>query len=317
MKLLAGIKLLSAEPSSGFLKRTSIIHGGLKRTFQIYLPVVYKTLSLKPLVIALHGRGGNSDSMILLTRNGLNSIADREGFIVLYPDGVGMNWNDGRKDHKADDRAHIENIDDVGFISALINMMIGDYGADPGKVYITGISNGAIMAYRLACELSEKIAAIAAVDGNMPGSFLNGCKPYSPVNVLAINNTLDPLVPYNGGTIRTGLTRKNLGTVLSVAESVNFWVDRNQCFNEFPEEHLPAAGPGDETRVTKSLYENPHDGIEVVLYTIHGGGHTWPGGLQYMPEAIIGKTCRNFDANAIIWAFFRKHSKKLQEALNE
>ena len=150
------------------IRRASFIHDNLKRTFNIHIPSFYNKSVQVPLVIALHGRGGNGWSMILLTRKGFNKLADKDGFIMVYPDGIELNWNDGRMDEEANDRAHRENIDDVGFISALIDTMIKDYNINPKRVYVTGISNGAIMSYRLACELSHKITAIAPVDGNIP-----------------------------------------------------------------------------------------------------------------------------------------------------
>ncbi|HEX2967593.1 MAG TPA: PHB depolymerase family esterase [Bacteroidales bacterium] len=317
LKFLAESGFIALEPSAGYLKKYSIMHAGLKRTFKIYFPEKKENENLlKPLVIALHGRGGNGDSMILLTRNGLNSLADHEGFYVLYPEGIGMNWNDGRRGEKVNDRAHLENIDDTGFISLLIDLMIKDHNTDPGRVYVTGISNGAIMAFRLACELSGKIMAIAPVDGSMPENFLHECTPGNPISVLAINNTRDPLVPYNGGSIHAGLTRKNLGNVLSVDESINFWVSRNHCNQTPGEKELPGDNINN-IRVTGKFFFNGMEGTGVVLYTIHGGGHTWPGGLQYLPSLIIGRTCRTFNANRIIWDFFKHHSKRLQEAMDE
>jgi polyhydroxybutyrate depolymerase len=174
VKLLAGLNLVSVSALSGKDLRTSFIHDSLKRTFNIHIPASFdKTVQL-PLVIALHGRGANGASMVFLTHKGFNKMADKDGFIMVYPDGIELNWNDGRMDEEANDRAHRENIDDVGFISALIDSLINDYNIDPKRVYVTGISNGAIMSYRLACELSDKITAIAPVDGiSLPCFFLN------------------------------------------------------------------------------------------------------------------------------------------------
>lgn len=312
LKMLAGAKLLSFERSSGSIIRASIIHEYFQRTFKIYFPPGSDRPVPKALVIVLHGRGGNGESMILLTRNGINRIADEEGFLVVYPDGIEMNWNDGRKDHVPDDRAHKENIDDVGFISKLIDKMIMDYHADPDKVYITGISNGAIMAYRLACELSDKVTAIAPVAGSMPCSLIDTCMPVRPVSVMAINNTHDPLVPYDGGDIRSGLTRLYLGKVLSAEESVQLWVKWNGCSPVATIHDLPDVNPEDDIKTTMRSYVGCN--AEVILYTVHGAGHTWPGGLQYLPAKIIGKTSMDFDANEVIWSFFKKHTAKLHEA---
>lgn len=316
LRLLGQAGLVSINTSKGRRYRTSMVHGNIRRTFNIYLPAQNNTAE-KPLVIVLHGRGANGESMELLTRNGFNKLSDREGFLVVYPDGVGMTWNDGRKDQKTKDRAHLENIDDVGFISALIDFMINNYGASREKVFVTGLSNGAIMAYRLGCELPERLSAIAPVDGNIPRTFCEECRPGKPLSVMAINNTDDPLVPFEGGVIQSGLARLDLGKVISTAESIKFWVKRNNCSSVPVEEEVsPGDAPG-RLRVTKESYHDGMEGTGVVLITIHGGGHTWPGGVQYMPERIIGKTCRNYNATEEIWSFFRQHSVRLQEAVHE
>ena len=212
-------------------------------------------------------------------------------------------------DEEANDRAHRENIDDVGFISTLIDILIEDYNIDPERVYVTGISNGAIMSYRLACELSYKITAIAPVDGNIPHLLLHECDPIMPVSVLAINNVNDPLVPYEGGNIYSSFRHLNLGKVLSVNQSIEFWVTRNKCSTKPVVIEEPDIYPKDGTRVTRNEYINHINGTEVILYSIDGGGHTWPGGFQYLPSFIVGKTCRDIDANQVIWSFFKKHSR--------
>lgn len=316
LRMLAGADILSFESTSGKIHNSSLLHGNLKRTFRIYIPPGIGHSGSPPLVILLHGRGGNAESMIILTRRGVNSLADKHQFIVVYPDGVELNWNDGRTAEESPDRAHIENIDDVGFISALADLMVKDYSVDPQRIYVGGISNGAIMSYRIGCELAHKVAAIAAVDGNMPGILSRGCLPALPVPVLAINNTDDPLVPYHGGIIHAGIPRTKLGRVLSVDESIAFWVNRNGCLKN-PVTREIDAFPDDGIRVTIHHYEASENDAEVILYTIHGGGHTWPGGLQYLPEKIVGRTCRDFDANVVIWEFFKQHSLNLEKVTNE
>ncbi len=309
LKILVGINLISIPAFAGRDQRTSFIHDGLKRTFNIHFPSVYGDSVQVPLVIALHGRGTTGLSMVLLTRRGFNKLADRDGFIMVYPDGIELNWNDGRMDEEANDRAHRENINDVGFISELIDTMIEDYNIDPKRVYITGISNGAIMSYRLACEISHKITAIAPVDGSISYLLFPECSPSRPVSVLAINNLNDPLIPYEGGDITGKIRRIKLGKVLSVNESVEFWVNRNKCLVTPVVTEEPDRDPRDGTKVTRSHYTDGIEGSEVILYSIEGGGHTWPGGIQYLPAWIIGKTSKDIDANEIIWSFFKSHSR--------
>jgi polyhydroxybutyrate depolymerase len=307
--VLAGINLISFPALAGDDQKNSFMHDGLKRTFNIHIPAIFDKSEQFPLVIALHGRGSNGTGMILLTRKGFNKLADKDGFIMVYPDGIELNWNDGRMDEEANDRAHRENIDDVGFLSALIDSMIKNYNINPKRVYVTGISNGAIMSYRLACELSHKITAIAPVDGNIPYMLFPQCSPSRPVSVLAINNTNDPRVPFEGGEIYGQFHRIKLGKVLSVNESIGFWVNRNMCSTTPVVAEVPDRDPGDGSTVTMEQYFNGLDGTEVILYAVDGGGHTWPGGFQYLPAGIIGKTCRDFDANEVIWTFFKKHSR--------
>jgi polyhydroxybutyrate depolymerase len=309
VKIMAGINLISVPAFAGRDLRSSFMHDSLKRTFNIHIPPSYDKSVQLPLVIALHGRGANGASMVILTHKGFNKMSDQDGFIIVYPDGIELNWNDGRMDEEANDRAHRDNIDDVSFISALIDSMIQDYNINPKRVYVTGISNGAIMSYRLACELSHKITAIAPVDGNIPTMIFTECSPDRAVSVLAINNTDDPLVPFQGGEIYGQFHRIKLGKVLSVDESIGFWVTRNRCSVTPAVTEEPDLDPKDGTRVTRKQYANGIEGTEVILYAVDGGGHTWPGGVQYLPAWIIGKTCRDFDACEVIWSFFKKHSR--------
>lgn len=307
--LLTGLSLVSFATPPGKNEKASLIHDNLERTFHIHFPDKYIKSTRLPLVIALHGKGGEGESMILVTRRGFDSLADRDGFIVVYPDGIDKGWNDGRIDEESNDRAHKENIDDVGFISALIDRMVNDYNIDPNRVYVTGISNGAIMSYRLACELSSKITAIAPVDGNIPYLLSDECSPSRPVSVLAINNVDDPLVPFEGGEIWGHFHRVKLGKVLSVNESIGFWIRMNKC-SEIPLiDQEPDRDPNDGTRVLRKEFKNGIEGTEVILYKIDGGGHTWPDGLQYLPAWVIGRTSRDINANEVIWTFFKKHSR--------
>jgi polyhydroxybutyrate depolymerase len=279
---------------------SSILSGGLQRTYDVHIGSSYDRTRPTPLLIVLHGGGGTGQGMIKLTK--FNAIADRENFIVVYPDGFEKHWNDGRG---VQWEAQTENVDDVGFISALIDRLSDELNIDAKKVYVTGISNGGMMSHRLGCELSQKIAAIAPVASNIPVNMASVWSPSRPVPVLIINGTDDPLERWEGGEIR--LFGKNYGVVLSVADTVKFWVEKNQCSASPTITQLPDKDPSDGTRVRTETYGGCQDNAEVVLYAIEGGGHTWPGGLQYLPEWIIGKTCRDFDASEVIWQFFKEH----------
>ena len=285
----------------------SIIVGGLTRTYLIHIPPSHDKTKSMPLVIALHGGGGSGKNMVKLTRGGFDALSDQKGFVVVYPDGIEKNWNDGRSGEEEGYRAHKDKIDDVGFISALIDHLINKLNINPKRIYITGMSNGAIMSYRLACELTEKITAIAPVAGNMPQKLYPSCSPSRPISVLAINNVNDPLMPFAGGNITGPFGWKKLGKVLSADESVRFWARHNNCSLSPVITYEPDKDRADDTRVRKEDYNNGKAGTEAILYAIEGGGHTWPGGYQYMNKRIIGKTSRDIDANEVIWDFFNKH----------
>jgi polyhydroxybutyrate depolymerase len=279
----------------------SIISGGLERTYSIHISSTYDQTRPTPLVIVLHGGGGTGQGMPKLTS--FNAVADRENFVIAYPDGIEGHWNDGRGMQQY--RTQIENIDDVGFISALIDRLSAELNIDARMIYVTGISNGGMMSHRLGCELSQKIAAISPVASNIPVNMASVWSPSRPVPVLIINGTDDPLVPWAGGDIHLGKTE--FGEVLSVADTVKFWVGKDQCSSSPVVTQLPDKDPADGTTVRQEIYGGCQDGAEVVLYAIEGGGHTWPGGLQYLPELIIGKTSREFNASEVIWQFFKAH----------
>jgi polyhydroxybutyrate depolymerase len=257
------------------------------------------------LLIALHGGHGTGKRMIDLTMGGFDTLADQENFIVVYPNGIGKNWNDGRLNLPASYKAHNRNIDDVGFISALIDELVKTKNVDPKRVYVTGMSNGALMTHRLAIELSDKIAAAAPVCGNIPADLKS--TPMQSVAVMMINGTSDPLVPYDGGFVH--FKKKKLGQIFSTNESVTFWVKNNGISSSPKVAELPNTNISDSCHVRKTTYGEASDAGEVELITIECGGHTWAGGLQYLNEKWIGRTCFDINACDVIWEFCKTHSK--------
>jgi len=293
--------------SAQHFRRSSITVGGLERTYHLYLPASYEPSKSLPVVFLFHGGGGTGEGMEKLTLGGLNRIADREGFIVLYPDGIEKHWNDGRGLQVY--RAHRENIDDVGFISALIEHLIRTLNVDSNRIYAAGISNGGQFSQRLACELSDRIAAIGVVAIQLPEHLPSVCAPKRPVSILMMPGTEDPLVPWEGGEIGFRKGRK-FGRVLSVSESIKFWTTKNQCPPTPVITHEPDRDPKDGTRVRQEVYGPCNQETEVLLYTIEGGGHAWPGGDQYLPVWMIGRTSMDIDANEAIWEFFKRHTRR-------
>lgn len=308
--LVIGVSSGAAQAQDGEGIFGAFEHDGRERSYYLYVPSSYPptledgSTSPAPLLIVLHGGGGRGQSMETLTRGGFNTLAERDGFLVVYPNGIDNQWNDGRDVPSS--TAHREDVDDVGFISQLIDHLGADYTLDYGRVYATGISNGGMMSYRLACELDERIVGIAAVAATMPLSYVETCQPGYPLPVMIINGTEDPLVPYEGGEI--GFGRFSRDEVLSTDETVNFWLTNNVCAAEPTSTIVYDDRPLDNTRARHLVYAACTDGMAVELYSIEGGGHTFPGGRQYFPPGMIGVTSREIDAAEVIWNFLSGYS---------
>lgn len=296
--------ILSAQ-GVGVIRRAgdygrSLLSDGRKRTFLLHVPRGWNRQQPAPLVIVLHGGGGNGRKAAALTRFSL--VADRHGFVVAFPDGINGHWNDGRNVQSF--KSHRENIDDVGFIRLLIERLAQQLNLDSTRVYVTGMSNGAMMCYRLGCDLSDRLAAIAPVCGAVAVDLPDSCSQGLPISVLAINSTEDPFVPWQGGGV--GILNKR-GSVLSVPASIRFWVERNGCTSEPETTRLPQKDPKQGTSTVREVYTGGHDQTEVIAYRVEGGGHTWPGGSER--TARFGKQSRDIDASETIWEFFSRHRR--------
>jgi len=280
-----------------------IIHNGIERSYRIHIPPSFQKNGEGALVFVLHGGGGTAEGMEnYLTKGGFNKLSDENGFIAVYSDGFEKHWNDGRKNVSWSDNN--KKIDDVDFFSTLIDQLIEEFNLDSDKVFFTGISNGGQMSYRVACELTHKIAGIAPVVASLSEDLLEICSPGESISVFIIAGTDDPLVPYKGGEIK--LFNKTYGRVISIPDTVQYWVTNNQITNDPEISYLPDNDPNDGCIVRCENYIGSLNGSKVIFYSIEGGGHTWPGGPQYFRESIIGKTCKDFDANIAIWDFFKE-----------
>lgn len=297
-----GCQRFQAAQYLAALEEYSLAHEGIERSYSLYVPTTYSHSEPFPLVFALHGGGGNGRSMCF-QKGGFMEIAEREGFILICPDGLERHWNDGRS--LQDYRAHREEIDDVGFLITLLAKLQEEFNVDSRRIFVTGISNGGLMSYRLACEKSEVFRAIAAVTASLPVAI--ECKPAEPISVMVINGTDDPLVPFDGGSIR--IFRKELGFVRSTMDTIQFWVDSNVCPARPKVSMEPNRDPDDETRVRRAAYESCQEGSTVVLYEVQGGGHTWPSSTLYLPESIIGRVSHDIYASQVIWDFFQEQAK--------
>ena len=258
-----------------------IMSGGLLRDADVHVPPGYDPTAPTTLVLDFHGNTWNATQQALL--DNMKSAADERGLIVVYPNGVSLSWNAG----SCCGVAATTEVNDVGYVSALIDKLAEDYCIDPARVFVTGMSNGGFLAHRLGCELSDKVAAIAPVAGDI-GIPLENCDPPRKVPVMDFHGTFDAVVPYVGGTIYN---------FPSVEASVGRWRTIDACTDATDVTY----DKGDSQCVT---WTGCADGTEVTLCTITGGGHTWPGGT---PVPALGWTTMDLDATNAMLDFFEKH----------
>lgn len=270
--------------------------GGLNRSYVVHAPNGHDLTRPMPVVLALHGATMNGPMMAWFS--GLNSKADEAGFIAVYPNGTGsrssFTWNGGN----CCGSAVQNNVDDVAFIGAVLDDLMRIYSIDPGRTYATGMSNGAIMSYRLASELSDRIAAIAPVSGSLGTEI---CELKRPVSVLHFHGTRDEFIPFSGGRGDKSISGTNFRPV---EDSIRAWVAANGCA-ETPKIDVLSEG-SDGLRVTRRTYEAGLEGAEVALVVVEGGGHTWPG--RKSPGPVLGKSTLNVSANDLMWDFFQRHA---------
>jgi polyhydroxybutyrate depolymerase len=272
-------------PTAAATHELTVTVDGRERNYRVYTPAGATTG--RPVVVFLHGGGGTGE--LFQRVSSMDRVADKGGFVVVYPDGTGrlgdklLTWNAGDCCAYAKE----QNVDDVGFVRVLIDDVTARFGT--GRVFVTGFSNGAMMTYRLGCELADRIAGIAVVSGAMN---LDTCTPSRRLPVLIIHGTADTAVPYDGGPSSSEFPTAGTWTNRSVRYAVDFWTKHNGC-GPVPAE----ARDGEVTEQTYTCAE------PVTVYTVDGGGHGWPGGKKARPNAVEEAPPRP-DASAVIWAFF-------------
>jgi polyhydroxybutyrate depolymerase len=291
--------LISIDSIAG-LNKIKLNHNGIKRNCYVYFPDGLDKNKPIPLVIAMHPGGTNSKMMIKYT--GMNAVADKEKFIVAYPEAYEKYWNDGREYEGI--KSQKLQIDDVGFISELIDNFISDKNVDPKRVYITGASSGAMMCYRLACELTNRITALAPILATMPENLIYRCLPRSNISVMILLSEKDPIVPWKGGDIKFG--RKYLGRCVSASTNLKFWTTLNSCSEEPLSEATTNTDASGKTTIVKENFLDCEKNTKVVFYALKNSGHGWPGGKPYLSPRIAGNPPIGFNASEMIWNFFKE-----------
>ena len=273
---------------------------GYERNYFVYEPKKLDHSKPLALLFNIHGGGGTAEGTAAKGNAGFQKWADKDNFIIVYPNAVEKNWNDGRRSDKV--LAWKENIDDVGFIVSIIDELSGIYSIDKNRIFTAGISNGGFMSSRLVCDRADLFRGAAIVTATISEDYLPHCDPSNPVAVIVFNGTDDPLVPYNGGHVKV-LGQKR-GKIISTDDYIQFWQGVNGCRTQKKTINLPDL-KDDGTTVSIEEYSNCNERGELILYKINGGGHTWPGGKQYLGERLVGKVSREIDAFDVIWEFFK------------
>lgn len=287
--VLCLLPLGAMAQESGELHR--LTHDGREREYRLLLPGG-KSSEPRPLVIVLHGAAGSPANVARTT--GFSELAARENFIVAYPAGTGRvpTWNAGKCCGYAERGA----VDDVGFIRAMLAEIKGKTAIDPARIYATGLSNGGMMTYRLACEMGDVFAAIAVVAGAMN---TEQCQPEGRPSVMVFHAVDDRHVPFMGGRGDEGL-RAVLGKTpppdASVGDAMRFWLEHDYCRN------LPDKMFGDDYEITNYFCA---EGRNVRLVALKGGGHSWPGSEKTWQGGDTPLT--SISATERIWEFFKEH----------
>jgi len=296
--LLATLPVVATAAGAELQKHTIAV-GERDRSYLLYVPsVVMESDEKRPLVLVFHGGGGTARGIAREVGRSLHAIADREGFIVAYPDAVKKTWDfgDGVVSEALDVR-----IDDRGFFAALMDELVDTQPVDDTRIFATGISRGGQASYFVACQFPDRIRAIAPVAMPMPAFMADTCNARD-IGIAIFNGTDDPLVPYDGGQIK--VFRKERGLVMSTGDTIDFWRQRNDCAAT-PSDKTVIDAARDRTRVLRTTWEQCRQ-APVMLYRIEGGGHTWPSGRQYLPRRRIGRVSKEIDGASEIWAFFKK-----------
>lgn len=283
----------SGPVQTGTSART-LLSDGTERCYLLHVPPDYDRERPSPLIISLPGFATNPHYQQVLTR--WNEVADDENLLVVYPQGTSfpLRWN-------ASTTFEDSAVDDVGFISDLIQEVSTLVSVDPARIYVDGMSNGGSMAGRVACELADRVAAVGIVAGP-PVEPPDGCLPARSIPLIAFYGTADPLVSYDGGTRDDSLISRLMDrfrhrvSFPPVPSWIEAWAERNGCTSG-PE---PLAAQGDVDGVR---YAACDDNVEVFFYTVEGGGHTWPGGRP----TFVGTTTQDMEASRVMWAFFAQH----------
>lgn len=287
----------------------TLISGGQSRQYLVHKPPSWQPDYPGPIVIALHGMLQSEEGMNSYL--GLNQVADREGFTVIYPHGLGNAWKDGRAPQLRMTFWSPPS-DDVEFLAKLVRTLAENRLADPSRVYLMGISNGGYMVYRMACERPELFAAFATLSATVPSYYTGSCKPSRPIPVLMINGTADMIVPFHGNGLPGSMS------LLPVTQTAKLFARLNGC-DKPTEAPVPSRGSFGGTSVTMVYWTNCREQSAVVLFRVNGGGHQSPsigaGRVTPMGLQMLGLRNHDIDAAEEVWAFFKHYDLSMTSSI--
>jgi polyhydroxybutyrate depolymerase len=288
------------------------------RPYDVHIPARCVASDIFPVILAMHGGGGNSGGMARLTcpdgdvasPKCLNALAEQSGFVVVYPNGTSspllpavrtFNAGGGSDGYACISGEACHNgVDEVAYFAALLEDLPAVVNIQTDRVFAVGISNGGAMSHRLACQLSDKIAAIASVGAADQYAATAECSPVRPVSVMQIHGDLDAFWPFAGG-VGTGMD----GNAVAASVSIDGWLAKDGCSSTPQISLLPDLDASDGTHTEEYLYSECASGAQVILLKVIGGGHTWP--LGYSSWAGFGTVSHDFSANEVMLAFFSSH----------
>jgi polyhydroxybutyrate depolymerase len=328
--------LLIAAPLRAQETQEQIQVNDISRNFVVHLPQGYDKQQHYPVVILFHGQHQDADDLGRLTH--FSQFAEKNGIIAVYPNAKRGEWNIGvraeqrepdfgprrpygrpgypgggypgggypgggypggqrRGDTTDEKKNQAEPADDVAFLKEIMDQLAAKYSVDEHRIYAAGLGDGGFMALRAGCSMADRIAAIAVVSATLPKTMI--CLPSRAVPALFIDGTDDPIIPYGGGTYKTGPFH-----VLSAEESAKTWAKFDRCGEKPAQDKLPPLEKDKDSKETKTFtFSGCQDNAQVSLYAVKNGGNTWPGGEQYVSEKEVGKTSHALNANETIWSF--------------
>jgi len=277
--LFAAVQMVSAQ-------ECKLNVDSVATTYWLHLPKGYTKTKKYPLIVNFHGLG----SQAMKHRNycEMDKVADQENFIVVYPQSSHQGWNTG-----IGFRSYTNGPDDIAYFNKLLDTLETAFSIDKNRIYATGVSLGGSFVYRVACEMSNRIAAVASVSGLMSDSTLIYCNPVRNIPVLHIHGTKDHIMKYTG-----------MHQAFGAEEVVKLWALKDQCENKPDTIHIPNRVKSDHSTAILIKYTHCANGSEVWFYKIDKGGHTWPGSAKQFK--LMGKKNKDFNGSEAVWEFFKK-----------